>query len=453
MSTSRAPLTRMLTYSDVSADPSAFERSKLRESQIAEARALGFDSLAWVGAMVDAAPADAPVEQRGFVSAVMFKPDAPMTLSLSHTSEVGDDYALKTLFVDGSIVMTETAPQKNARRLMLGVSSAPRAGVDIAFVFTTSIAELLERHEQRVREREAKGTRPVAQHDLRVHFAMKKRWREIADPRMRLQTRIAIGIGLAVTAAIVVAPIVMMKPLTSLLGEALAHVLRTAAIVGCVPAGIFAFTFAIHWIAPVLARLASAPPMRPADELLGLADGVYRGRLPKDPANTKPAMPAVVDLSASELARLQRLDVVVTMGSALALPLLALASMPTLGLVGTWVIFSVVLTFDGLVEVITKKTRTALVRERLVPELVRAETSLANAACAGGACALPKGWSQWIRLGLGVLAMLAIPKMLALPHEPVSMTVVAQWSFAGFVIFATTLSQTKKRHKQLVAAR
>ena len=114
-----------------------------------------------------------------------------------------------------------------------------------------------------------------------------------------------------------------------------------------------------------------------------------------------------------------------------------------------------VFTFDGLVEVITKKTRTALVRERLVPELVRAETSLANAACAGGACALPKGWSQWIRLGLGVLAMLAIPKMLApaAPHEPVSMTVVAQWSFAGFVIFATTLSQTKKRHKQLVAAR
>lgn len=443
----------MLTYTDVSADPSAFERSRLRESQLAEARALGFDSLAWSSAVVDDAPPDLPVEQRGFVSAVMFRPGAPMSLSLSHTAEVGDDYALKTLFVDGSILITETEPQKNARRLMLGVTSAPRAGVDLAFVKTTSIAVLVERHEQRVRERVAKGMRPVERHDLRVHFAMNKRWREIADPRMRLQTKIAAGIGLAVVAAMVVAPIALAKPLTALLGEAIAHVLRTAALVGCVPMGVVAFTFSMYWIAPVFARVASAPPKRPADELLGLADGVYRGRLPKDGSEAKPAMPAVVDLSANDLARLQRLDLVVTMASALALPLVALASMATLGLVGTWVVFSAVLTFDGLIEVITKRTRTALLRERLVPELVRAEGSVPNAACAGGVCALPKGWSQWIRLGIGVLAMLAIPKMLALPREPVSMTVVAQWSFAGLVIFATTLSQTKKRHKQLVAAR
>ena len=48
VSTLRASQHGMLTYTDVSADPSAFERSHLREAQIAEARALGFDSLAWV---------------------------------------------------------------------------------------------------------------------------------------------------------------------------------------------------------------------------------------------------------------------------------------------------------------------------------------------------------------------------------------------------------------------
>jgi hypothetical protein len=223
--------------------------------------------------------------------------------------------------------------------------------------------------------------------------------------------------------------------------------------VGCVPLGLMAFTFALYWIAPVIARLASAPAMRPADELLGLADGVSRGRLPARASEGKPAMPAAVDLSANDLARLQRLDLVVTMGSALALPAVVLVSLATLGLAGTWIVFSTILTFDAMLEVITKKTRTALVRERLVPELVRVEASIGSTACVGGSCALPKGWSQWFRLGIGVVGMLAIPKMLALPHEPVSMTVVAQWSFAAFVIFGSTLSQTKKRHKQLVAAR
>lgn len=442
----------MLIYSDVSADPTAFSRSNLREAQLAEARALGFDNLAWVAAVVNDVPADVPREQSQMLSAVMFRRGARMTLSISYTSEVGDDYCLKTLFTDGSIVMTESEPKKNAFRLMLGCSSAPRYGVDLAFVPMTSLADFVERHNVRVRAREAKGAAPVANHDLRAHFAMRKRWREIADPRMRLQTKIAVGIGGAVLASVVAAPIVAARPLTSLCGEAVAHVLRTAGIVGCVPIGFAAFTFALYWIAPVIARLAPAPAMRPADELLELADGVRGGRLPDREVAVDRTTPAVADLSAAELEQLQRRDLLVTMLSALAFPIVALASMATLGLAPAWIILSLMFTFDGIVTLVTKKTPTTLLRERFVPELVRAEASIPAAACGGGACLLPKGWGAWFRLALGTLGMLAIPKVLAWPHEPVTMTPVSQWAFAAFMIVMTTLSQTKKRHKLLLAS-
>jgi hypothetical protein len=436
----------MLIYTDVSADPTALRRSRLREAQLAEANALGFGATSFIAAVPDAALSEGQDPVAVLLSAVMFDAHRAMTLSLSHTDEVGDDYCLKTLFTDGSIIMTESEPQKNRVRLKLGVTSAPRYGVDLAFVEMTSLADLVAAHERRVDAHRSPDREPIASHDLRAHLAMKKRWREIADARMRWQTKIAMAFGVVTMLITIAGPLVGIRAIAGVIGESLAYMLVTAGTLGGVPLGFGAFVFALLYVAPIFARLAPAPAMRPARELLPLADTVARGAIPVASRATSPRLPR------PDIARLQHNDLIVTMASAMFLPLVGIATHALFGNARAWLAISVILTLDAMVQIVAKKTRTDLLRERYVPELVRAEAAVPEIACGGAACAIPNGVGVFLRLALGVLGIVVATRLLALPREPFRLDAIGQWTIVAIFVFVTVLSRTKARHAKLVSS-
>lgn len=92
-----------------------------------------------------------------------------------------------------------------------------------------------------------------------TYLAIRKRYREVADPRMQRQQLIAVVIGVL-----------------ALLGMATTQVVPIGA---SVLLAFFACLLPLFFVAPVLARGAKAPPPREARELLRLADDVRQGFL------------------------------------------------------------------------------------------------------------------------------------------------------------------------------
>ncbi|MBX3188556.1 MAG: hypothetical protein KF819_16185 [Labilithrix sp.] len=433
----------MLTLTDVTADPTVRERSRLPQAWLDEATRLGFEHVGWACSMPATVPPETDVDEMLVISAVFADRARRSFLELTRARLV-DDRSVRTVFDDGTILSTNTKP--SARRWWLyrwGLEHTPaRHRYRLSFVDATSLAELVTLHLARVREEEARGGRVFANGELRTYLATRRRWREIADARMKRQQSIASAIGFATVMLAAIGVGLVGKLFAPSLGEA-AGVVSFVGMLLTLPLGFGAFLFSLYFVAPILARGAPAPPPRPARELLALADAVRRGELPR--RSTKEEEGIALSLSPTALARAQRIDLVATTASAVVLPVAGLLSLAALGAGGTWVALGAVFSIDGVVAIVMKKTRADLLRERLVPELARA-----SEACASpGACSK---LSPYVMVALGVLSLVAARAALAQPRQPVSLTTVVEWCavLAWFVIL--TISRTKKRHRRLASA-
>lgn len=444
----------MLKISDVSQDPTAPSRSRVRPAAIAEARALGFEHCAWVLAVPEDLPARAePSDDDLLISLVLVHRDKGSILELTRWRWL-DDVGVRTLFEDGTVVLTARKPTKGWWKLRWGLASAPRHAYELAFVEVSSLAELVAAHGARVREQVGMGRKPMAGHDLRTYLATRKRWREIADPRMRLRQSIAMKIGLGVAATAATGAGFATKALEhafpgALLVGAFVSVLAALAI------GFGAFVGALWFVAPILARGASVPAPRRARDLLALADSVPRGWLPAPaPASAAArglARSRAAAASVRELARLQRIDLALGIAGTVVLPVAGFVGSALFGTAAIPTVLGIVFTTDGMIALLTKKTRAQLLRERFVPDLVRAEGEV---ACTTAACATPFGKKvlgvTWL-VG-GIACLYAARGALAVGSTPAPAWLVAEWGGIALVSAYFAFAAVKKRHRRLIEA-
>lgn len=245
----------MFRYVDVSHDRTALVRSGLRDTLLAETAALGFDHAGWIATVTDTAGG---VSFPSMLTSVHVACDGLSVASLVRTSAF-DDITLATLFEDGHVVETGLRPKKGWWYLRWGLDVPPQHAFALAYVAADSLAALRDLHQRRIATAQLSGRRPVRGHDLRTYLAIRKRYREVADPRMQRQQLIAVVIGVL-----------------ALVGTATTQVVPIA---GGVLLAFFACLLSLFFVAPVLARGAKAPPPRDARELLRLADDVRQGFL------------------------------------------------------------------------------------------------------------------------------------------------------------------------------
>ncbi len=264
----------MLTYTDVSLDRTALARSGLPESMLAETGKLGFDHAGWIATTVsDGGGANSPV----LLTSVHTACDRQSVASLLRTSAF-DDVSFATLFEDGSVVETGLRPKKRWWYLRWGLDVPRVHAFALEYVEAGSIAALREIHETRVEAERRRGGRPVSGHDMRTYLAIRKRYRELADPRMQRQQTIALVSGMLAIAMSAAASAYVRKGVGP---SALPMISNTAVAIGLsMLIGALVFMVSLFFVAPILARGAKAPPPRSARELLRLADDVRQGFLP-----------------------------------------------------------------------------------------------------------------------------------------------------------------------------
>lgn len=376
----------MLKLTDVSRDPTAPSRSRLRAEDIEAARTLGFLHEGWVSAVTDGPRSGSPDDDEVLIDLVMVHRDGACILEMARWRWL-EDVAVRTLFEDGTVIVTSRMPSEGWWKLRWGVASAPEHGYFLEHVETKSVAHLVAVHEERVRRRRVRGQRPVEKHDMRAYLAMRKRWREIADPRMGRQQKIASRIALATIAMTAITGMALTRTAVAELGSsfpAVGLVAAGASLVAGLALGFSAFVFSMYFVAAILAQRGDAPARRKARGLLALADSVPSGYLPA-PAAPRPKRPS---RTSRELARLRRIDLAVAVASTLVLPLSGFVGTLLFGTAAIPVVLGLVFTMDGAIALFTKKTRTQLLRERCVPALVRAE---GETTCDTAPCATPLG--------------------------------------------------------------
>lgn len=241
---------------------------------LAETGMLGFDHAGWIATTADGGGETSPV----LLTSVHVACDRQSVAYLLRTSWF-DDIGFATLFEDGSVVETGRRPKKRWWYLRWGLDVPRVHAFALAYFKADSIATLREIHEGRVAAERRSGRRPVSGHDLRTYLAIRKRYREFADPRMQLQQTIALVTGMVAIAISAAASAVAMKGV-GLVRAAPMISNNTVAIGLSVLIGAFVFLLSLFFVAPILARGAKAPPTRSARELLRLADDVRQGFLP-----------------------------------------------------------------------------------------------------------------------------------------------------------------------------
>jgi hypothetical protein len=365
----------MLTLTDVTHDPHARDRSGLQDAWLDEAARLGFAPLGWTCAVPSQLPPGAIVDENLILTAVLAHRSRRAFLDMT-TIELVDERGLKTVFDDGTVVNTAIRPP-TFWKYRAGLEGTPaRHRYDLAYYSVSSLADLFEIHEQRVRAEEARGRRVAPADELRTYLTIRKRWREIADPRMLSQQKIATAFGIASGVAGLVGMTVLARALAPSLGDA-AWLIGFAGAIAALPFGFAAFVFALFFIAPRLARGAAAPPPRPLRDMLALAAEVPLARIPPRGMRSTPAIPepvVTVALSPEALTRAQRIDMAISIADAAAIPIVGLASFAAGGAAVASVALAILFSVEGVVGVVMNRMPAALLREALVPELARASS-------------------------------------------------------------------------------
>lgn len=432
--------TPMLTFEDVSQDATARTRSGLPHALFDALGALGFDIVGWSAARPTAVAG--PTGSR-MLTAVHASRDGR---ALGTLTRVGDlqDITFSTLFEDGTIVQTGKKPSSQWWYLRWGLDVPSRHDYALSYV-DADIPELYALHEARVATEELCGRKVVASHGLRTHFAIRKRYRQFSDPRMRRQEAIAKAIGACASLASMVGIGVALGRHGSQGG--LAAVAGLVGLAASFFVGFGAFIGALYFVAPILARSAKAPARRPASELLLLVDDVPMAWLPPEDAKAPSDAPLPVPLSVDELARLKRKDLVLSLALACAFPLVGLAAVGTVGGAGVWVAIAATNLAGALVLLATKKSTVELARERFVPAIAAAE----RASCTTGVCGIPARWRPLLGLGMGLLSAFVAYKRIAAGIQRAPAWLFLELLVITAVLLATNASRVKKRHQRLVA--
>lgn len=420
----------MLKPLDVTADPTAPEMARLSPEWCAEAEALGFSHDGWIASIFDGR-FDSPGARRYLLSGVYAHRDGRMLLELS--SEPFHDAAVKTLFEDGTVLITETKPApEHWRKVAAGIFPHARHRIDLDVYEASTLAELVTRHEERVEAYEALGLRVHGPHDRRAMLAMKRRWREVADPRMRRQVSIAGWLGGGTFLSLLGGAFALMRLVPDYAG------LFSLLFFVAAPAGFGMFTWSLLYLAPRFAKGAPAPAPRPASELLGLADEVEKGLLPRQRVTPEPPKPAPVRVSKGAL----RADLALAVAEGAAFPLIAALGYAFGGTAVSLLAVAGFFLLQAASLIVTKRPLFAHVRDKAVPELVRAES-----VCTGPACAVAK-WAPWLQLAFAFACLYAANKAATLPPEPLTTPLVVQAiGITAFLVF-TAVVRTRRRHAQ-----
>lgn len=133
----------------------------------------------------------------------------------------------------------------------------------------------------------------------------------------------------------------------------------------------------------------------------------------------------------------RRMDLIVSAASASLLPLAALVSLLVFGVAGWLVAFAGVFTMDGIVKLATGRSRTELLRARIVPELACGED---------GRIALGR-WVGALWLAVGVTSLLSARMAVPLPREPAPASLLLEWGMLTLFFVLTAVARAKKRHE------
>ncbi len=432
----------MFEYVDVSDDPAAPRHAALSEAICEKAIELGFVDLGWIAAIVQGATNSGPL-----VSRVMRSADGRTLLSLTRFRG-RDNISLKTLFEDGTVVSTEQRPPGFEGMLIArGATIAPQHAYDLAVYRNDDLADLARIHHERL-QKEPHASRTPVEGDLRAHLAVRRRYREIANPRVAKQHAFA-GLLSKIAFVIVVGGSVFASVM---LREALGNGALFIALVGLVlGAGVSlgVFLFGLVVLAPFVAKNVAVPPPRSAQELLALADEVPRGRVARhvesadddegaEPA-PRPNPDAPILVPAADLARLRRRDTIVSLVNALVLPGVGFALIRVLGTAGTTAAFGAIACIDAAILFVMQRSRLDLLRAKFVPALVAAES----------APVVPPGL-RWVYAAVGIVALVISRRTIMIGSDPAPPWLFAEWAaLAALFVFAAWRA-ARKRHARLV---
>lgn len=494
----------MFEYIDVTDDPSVERKSGIAPDAVARAHALGFVDLGWVAAVARSAaegsessadPASRegngdegeprPSSGPGALTQILISrvfalpPDGGVMLALTHTKG-RDTISLKTLFEDGHVVSTEERPHGFAGSLVSrAISVPPHHHYDLATFPTPDLRMLLDLHLRRVEAAKAgkslsasgketsstddgsSALRVVVPGDLQVYIATRKRYREIANPRFEAQQKFAGRASWAVFFAMAAGAFAFLAALgvrgSSAVGAGLVAFLFAAVC------GAGSFPLVLIVFAPMFVRDTAAPPPRPARELLSLANDTRQGRVPvitfeddarDDDSAEADAMerdrvlrartkPSAERMPPEALARLRRLDTIVSILNSLLLPILGFALMPTLGSAGPTAALGSVASLDAVILFIMKKSRIDLLRERFLPALANVE---------GAETAAAPSWLKWVSLSIGVLALAAARRSITKGIETAPQWLLVEWGFLTLLFVFAAWRSIKRRHARFDAS-
>ncbi|MBX3225713.1 MAG: hypothetical protein KIT84_30950 [Labilithrix sp.] len=437
-----------LEYVDVSDDPSAREASRLSSEALAAPRALGFTELGWImtarnGALV-------------FVSHVSIGADGVTVLALTHVdfTAPADMAVAKTLLEDGTIVSTEQSKGAEPTSIV-GVT---RRAADPAHRYryhasrAGDVAGLIAEHEARIASLATADNPPVPL-DMRAYVAMRRRWREIADPDdaarfvwcMRARDAATLG-GLvaALIAAWNVHPLVLARHGAETAAVAAVAIVVLGALAGAALGSALVSTILFVW-ARVATRAAALAPARPARELLALGDRIERGRVPSADVE---ARPRPIRVATSDLDALLRADRAATVGASLLFPLLGLALNVALGVGGALAAFGVWLAADGALLLTKGHPARDLVRRAIAPAIVDAEIAAEDDEARS--LLLPLAL---LRCLLGAI-VLAVARAFLVGRSPADPSphqdVVVLWLAFAAVMTTRAWLAARKRHRRVV---
>lgn len=373
------------TYADVSRAPGAAERCQVSEETRSALAKLGHTCLGHVAATSTLGPV--------LLSEVWSSEGALAEVTHYQGSDILD---FTTLLRDGSVISTEQRLSGVVGLLAAhGVRKQPSSGYHWQGCFERDIGKLAQVHAERVKS--ALGhTRSslVAPADLSTYFAIRLRYRELADQAHEIQGQVAKRS--AQVALVLAAALLVLAWRLYVRAALLASIAAVAFAFAIVPA-----SFVVGWalIGPVVARRRSVDRV-PAEELLERAKRIGFADLPEPPAAV--FLPDAPMLTEEHARGLERRDVWLFALDA-ALPMVAIGAAGTaLGIPGIALVLGLDWASNGLVAVLRRMRRLAWLRDQFAGDLVRAEP-----VEVGTACPLVSPGMAWLQVAMGV-AFLAL---------------------------------------------
>lgn len=437
--------TARFTFTDVSADPTVETRAAISAADLAETQALGFEDLGYVAASAGLV----------LITRVQRSPDGKSYISLSTAS--GRSHAGRvTLLADGTIISTERkSPGLFSKIVAHGLRIPPRHRYYLELSDQQSVEGLSNAHDARVAKiRREQNSEPVPIASMAVVLGVRKRYRQIADPRMERQEQIAktsAFVGLLLSLGVVVFFRARQGNPPGdgelhAIGRMLGVVAGATALAMVVCA--VAFGVGLTLIGPLFAGAAAAPPPSPADALIKLGESVPSGPIPVGNANPEVGKADLSGIDPSELAQWMRTDMMICVGSA-CVPAVGLLLM--VGFFGVDAVF-LALGLDwfvnGLLVLTLRRGRLQLLRDKLVPRLVVAEASVP-----GASCPFPQRGMAGLNVAMGVVMMgVSVRNLMATSHKPPPpwfwFAILAAVAFVAVKV----ANATRSRHEKLRAA-